>query len=450
MLVRFLFFFIFFMTFFAGLLIKSGMPGNFTILSEFAVILLLILSLISRAGKGVHLTVISNLFTLYILITIFSSLLNGITFIRPIESIRLIFRFYFFYLAIYWLEPNDAFLKRINNILLIFILLQFPIIGIKFIELGIRERTIGGWINTGHVTAVLWPSFIFYCASYYFLYKRKKFFLIVAVCSVLASIVGAKRLIFYIYPVQFIVIYHYLYSSVSGKNFSKKILTFSIVFLLIVGVSSSIMHLNESLNPDKQTGGEVDLQYAFEYSKSYLVGVTADGYSFGRLETTMRVFKILYDSGICNIFFGVGPGVTTPPSFGDKKIKTMFEERFDEFKINYGLTPMARIALEYGLLGVFPFAWMVFYFSIISWRLYNYETDPYWKAFAGGSVWFAFYTVFLFFAYHHGVFWGYTMPALYFYAMAVVSIRYNKIFGRQVKQYDTNIAEYPKEEFARR
>ena len=190
------------------------------------------------------------------------------------------------------------------------------------------------------------------------------------------------------------------------------------------------MYLNKSFNPYKKIGGDIDLGYTLEYSKGYVMGVTASGYSFGRLSTTIRVFQILNDKGKIKLLFGVGPGVTTKPTLGNKTTRLEFEKRFDEFKIHYGLTPMNRIALEYGIIGIVIFGWMLVVFSVKSWRLYNYETDPYWKAFAAGSVGFAFYFLFLFFAYSHGVLWGDTIPPLYYYTMAVVSIRYRKLLHK--------------------
>jgi hypothetical protein len=61
------------------------------------------------------------------------------------------------------------------------------------------------------------------------------------------------------------------------------------------------------------------------------------------------------------------------------------------------------------------------------WRYYQAESDPYWQAFAAGSVGFAFSMLFFYFAYADAAFWGDTMPALFFYAMAVVYTKMNRI-----------------------
>ena len=90
---------------------------------------------------------------------------------------------------------------------------------------------------------------------------------------------------------------------------------------------------------------------------------------------------------------------------------------------------MSLIALEYGVLGGVAYSLIIFLFARMCWRYYKYENDPYWKAFAAGSLGFAFSVLFFSFAYHSTAVYGNTLPALYFYAMAVVYTRSKKIGG---------------------
>ena len=353
-----------------------------------------------------------------------SSLLNDTLLYRSIESLRLLFRFYFFYLAVCWLEPDVTFLKKINLLILLLLLLEFPVIIFRFLQYGIHEEAMGAWERSGSVTATLWFSGIFYCASFFFIYKPKKYFIILALGFVTASILGAKRIVLFLYPLQFLAIYFYIYLKEKRISFSKKLLSFSIIIFFITIVSGSILYFNKSLSPGEQIGEQIDLSYALEYAQRYNEGITADGYSFGRKATTERVFKILADSGVSHLFLGVGPGVTTPSFLDNNQIRRKVKERFEEFKIQYGLTTMSRIALEFGIFGVIAYTWMLAVFSIRCWKLYTQESDPYWKAFAGGSFGFSISMLFFFFFYGHNAFWGDTMPPLYFYAMAVIYIRY--------------------------
>jgi hypothetical protein len=65
----------------------------------------------------------------------------------------------------------------------------------------------------------------------------------------------------------------------------------------------------------------------------------------------------------------------------------------------------------------------------MSWRYYFFEQDPYWKAFAAGSVGFSFSMIFFYIAYGQASFWGDAIPPLFFYAMAVVQVRLQKIMS---------------------
>ena len=65
---------------------------------------------------------------------------------------------------------------------------------------------------------------------------------------------------------------------------------------------------------------------------------------------------------------------------------------------------LAKIALEYGVLGVVAYSLIIFLFARMCGRYYKYENDPYWKAFAAGSLGFAFSMLFFFFAYRANAF----------------------------------------------
>ena len=425
MLKSFLFFNIFVIALFGGLLEKFGMPGPFSLLSEFSIYLLLLLSLIKRSGRKISIPKFWYIFFCFLLITPISSLLNDTPLFRSIESIRLLFRFYFFYLAIIWLEPNDKFIKNIMIFLLIIIIFQFPVIFYKFLTYGIAEITMGAWVRAGSVTAMLWFSTLFFLASFYYLYRPKNYLILIGIGCVLASIVGAKRVVFFLFPIQFISIYYYIYLMGTGASFSKKVVTLSVVLVLISFISGSILYLNKSLNPEGEIGGDINLSYALEYANRYNMGISASGYSYGRVATTKRVFEILLDSGISHIVLGMGPGSTTPTHLDSKNTRRIFEQRYEKFKITYGLTPITRILLEYGIIASMLYGWMIYSFSVKCWRLYLIEHDPYWKAFAGGSFGFSCSMLFFFLCYSHNAFWGIVMPSLYFFSMAVIQIKLN-------------------------
>jgi hypothetical protein len=209
-------------------------------------------------------------------------------------------------------------------------------------------------------------------------------------------------------------------------NLSKKIGTLVLLIVITSTVSASILHFNATLNPEQKVAGNIDVGFAIKTAEAYNSGVDGYGYSYGRLATTERVINALWESGIEQVLLGFGPGFATLSVFDTKESRDYYERQFDKLKIGYGITTITQIALEYGFLGVLVFTWMLVKLSQTCWSLYKLETDPYWRAFAAGSVGFSFSMLFFAYAYHATAFWGATMPALYFYAMAVVYTRYHK------------------------
>ena len=234
---------------------------------------------------------------------------------------------------------------------------------------------------------------------------------------------------FFLYPLQFLAIYYYIYVKGKEGHLSKKMGMLFTSMTLIVVVSGSILYFNETLNPEGKVGGSVDVEYAFDYANEYTTGVDRIRLHYGRVATTKRVFESLVEFRTSRSYsLALGRVLQHYPYLihGEERRSS---ETFSEFKIGYGFTSMSRIALEYGVLGVVAYSLIVFLFARMCWRYYKYENDPYWKAFAAGSVGFAFSMLFFSFAYTQLHFWGDTLPALYFYAMAVVYTRSKKIGG---------------------
>jgi len=407
----------------------AGIPRYFNAMTEAFIFLLLVVSLITRIGRGISVPHLWYCFFYMLLICACSIAVNGSETTRAIFSLRLLYRFYFFYLGITLLDLDDSNLRKINRFVAILLLLQLPVVAIKFCLYGISEETQGAYSLDGSMTTMIPIVVIFYLAAYHYLYRPKLGFILTGIGFVLFSIVGAKRAVFFLYPFQFLAIYYYIYVKGKGVSFSKKMGTLFLVLSLILSISVSILYFNESLNPDRKVGGSIDFKYAFDYAEGYNIGVDGYGYTYGRIATTKRVSEILWNSGLLGVLFGAGPGSATLNRFDTWEDKELLEERLAEFKIGYGFTAMSLIALEYGVLGGVAYSLIIFLFARMCWRYYKYENDPYWKAFAAGSLGFAFSMLFFSFAYHATAVYGNTLPALYFYAMAVVYTRSKKIGG---------------------
>jgi hypothetical protein len=421
---KYLIYAIFFFALFANSLFQLGIPKYFAVGTEILIYLLLIYTLLKKIGRGFPIPHLWYSFVLMVIVGACSIVINDSSLVRSIFSLRLLYRFYFFYLGIILLEPNDQELKKIINYIAILLVLQLPVVAAKFYYYGISELTIGAYSDVGgSVTTMLPIIIIFYLAGYYFLYNSDLRYIILTIAFILFSIVGKKRAVAFLYPLQFLAIFYYIY--VKGKKVAipRKIVVLFLIIASVITVTSSILYINETLNPEKKVGGTVDYKYAVEYAVDYTTRYNAYGYSGGRLSTTTRIFEKLWEAGPDIFLFGFGPGSTVRSIFDQPGKKKDIQRFFEKLQIAYGVTPMCKIALEYGVLGVFAFFLIIFSFTRMCWRFYKNEIDPYWKAFAAGSVGFAFSMVFFFFAYHYPAIFGDTIPCLYFFAMAVVHIK---------------------------
>jgi hypothetical protein len=428
---------ILFFALFGGLLFTFGILKYFVVGTECLIYILFLIAYIKQPGRYRQLPHLWYSFFFMLIITAISMTVNESGAIRALFSLRLLFRFFFFYLAIIALRLDDDNLKKINMFVTLLLLMQLPVVAIKFLKYGIAERTMGAYGGGGSLTTMLPISVIFYFAAYYFLYQRKRWYILAGIGFVLFSIVGKKRAVFFLYPFQFMAIYYYIYLKGTAVQFSKKVGMFFLFSILIVGVSIPFLYFNKTLNPDGQVGGSLDLKYALDFAVDYTTHEDGYGYSSGRVATTKRVFGVLWYSGFDKLAVGFGPGSITTSLFDSSEDrKNLNRLLFDKFKIIYGWTSMTKIVFEYGILGVLAYSLIVILLARMCWRYYKYETDPYWRAFAAGSVGFAFSMLFFFLAYHHPAFWGDTLPCLYFYAMAVVYTRLQKI-GDHVPEIDS-------------
>jgi hypothetical protein len=405
-----------------------GVPEHFAVLTEVMIYAQIIISLISRFGRAIPAPHLWYTFFYMLLISACSIALNHSDIVRAIFSLRLLYRFYFFYLGIIFLDLDEVKMKKLNLFLGILLVMQLPIVAIKFSYYGISELTIGAYAEVGGaLTTVIPIVVVFYLAGYYFLYSANAKLIILAICFILFSIVGKKRAVVFLYPIQFLAIYYYIYVKGKKVHFLKKAGMLLTIIIAVLITSSSIIYINETLNPEKKVGGSVDVLYTFQFARDYTTAVNAYGYTTGRTSTTIRIFQKLYEAGPLALFFGFGPGSTTPSLFDSPEDRVKQKKLYEKLKVTYGVTTMTRIALEYGLAGIVAFSFILFTFAIICWKYYLYENDPYWKAFAAGSVGFAFSMIFFFVTYSHNVFFGDTMLALYFYAMAFVYKRSRQI-----------------------
>jgi hypothetical protein len=417
---------LFTISFFADFFVdRELLPAQFTLLTEILVYLFFLYSLVSHkkgeTGFRWHL-IYTFIFTL--LIAGASVVLNEYYTPRVIFSIRIFWRFFVFYIAIINIGFEESDFKKINKFISFLLILQLPIVATQFyIHGGIVETNFGSFSEGGAVTTMFPIVAIMYLAGYFAFYKRSFIYPLLGVGFMAWSVVGAKKAVLYLFPVALLGIYYFIYFKGKHLRLSKHISYLSLVIAILIAVSVVILKLNPKLNPERKVGGSANLQYALNYTMEYTTSVSAEDPSVtrGRFSTLIHVFETLKDAGFATVLLGYGPGAFTESIFG-----YTVDRRLAKLKASYGMTPLTYLSIEYGILGLIAYSLIILTFLRMCWKYYFYETDPYWKAFAVGSLGLSFFMIFLFCAYNSNSLHGDSFPVLYFYIMGVIFVRLNK------------------------
>lgn len=426
---------IFLVAFLGNLLVGYGLiPYYFTLTTESSVYLLFLYSIFSTSRRHeayrLHL---SFLVAFFLIGALCSILLNGIFNYQPLLSLRLIFRFYFFYLALINLGIDTADLKRINNLLFSLFIIQLPATAIKFYFLGFREETIGTYgVKGGGLTPIIPIIALAYLAGYYVFHKAQKVYILLALGFFLLGIAGVKAVLLFLYPATFIGLYYLLFIRERRLRFYKNMVMFILVVLVSAGAAAAIISVSDRLNPEKAAGGgSIDFSYAVKSAKEYTLERSDDRkYGKGRVATTMIAFASVWNDGLGRFILGYGPGTLTESVFN-------LDRRLDRSTIrvdrSYGVPGMVYVLIEYGMFGVILLGLILWNFARMSWKWYNTETEPYWKAFSFGAFVFSLLYAFIFFTYNR-TFIGDTLPPVYFYAMATMYLRSKETLQENVKR----------------
>lgn len=425
----FLIYGIFFLAFFADSLVGYNLiPAHVTIVTELFIYLLFLYSLvISRAIHKDYCLHLVPLFGFFLIVALCSIVANNVFNFRPIFSLRLILRFFIFYVALINLGLTDSQLKKINTLLFILVIIQLPASAIKFYFYGVSEMTMGTYtVHGGGLTTLIPIIALGYLAGYYTFHKAKTAYLLLGVGFIAYGIVGAKAALFFLLPITFLGLYYLTYIRGKSVNAAIHLSMIAIIVLLSIVVGGTIIKFNQRLNSEREVGGSIDLSYAIKYSQNYTTAMDPRNSEFGggRFATTMLVFDQIWNGGLVPVFFGYGPGCLTKSILhGGPNV----DPRIVRISGSYGKTGMTFILTEYGLFGVIALGLMFCIFAHMCWKWYNYEKEPYWKAFAVGSLVFAFLNLFIFFAYNTLPIAGDTIPPVYFYVMATMYLRLKQI-----------------------
>ena len=172
---------------------------------ELLIYFLFLYALISTKQKVVFPYVFYILF--FILIAIFSILVNYSFNFEPIYGLRLLIRFYIFFLALVNLDLSDEEIKRINKFIFIILVIQIPVATIKLFVYGPGEQAIGSYsLTEGSLSTIIPLIAIGYLISYYFYYKRTYWYLFFSLGFVYFSIIAKKRALVFMLPILILLL----------------------------------------------------------------------------------------------------------------------------------------------------------------------------------------------------------------------------------------------------
>lgn len=351
-------------------------------------------------------------------------IVNNMFNVRLVIRLRLLLRFYVFYLALINLGLTEGQFKKINSFVFFLFIIQLPASAIKFYFLGVSEETIGTYaVRGGGWTTIIPVVAIGYLSAYYTQFKKNKWLIGLSIGFILFGIVGEKLALLFIFPISFIGLYYLNVTKGKKVNLPRVVLSLTIIFLFSFIVAAATIKYQPRLNKENAVGGSIDFKYALQYSKDYTHSVRADEQTAnGRSATTKIVFSTLKSGTIGNKVFGFGPGVLSKSFFDKNKF---VHSRIARVAESYGVTGFALFLMEFGWTGVLCVITLFIAFIQLCWRWLNVEQDPYWKAFANGSFVFSGYFLFIFLFYNRVPLLDDTITPVFYYAMAVAFYRLN-------------------------
>jgi hypothetical protein len=427
---------IFFMGFIGGGLIEYGiLPVHFKMLSEIGVYGLFVYSLIvSGKSRKPYQTPLLPLWLCLLFVAIISASINGYFNLKSISSLRFIFRFYIFYIALINLDIDEKSLLKINKVLFVLFLIQIPVVAYKFTIFGVSERTIGSYAARGGGLTTMMPIvMVSYFMSFYYYFKRSNWFILFSACFIMWGVVGAKAALFFLFPLNFICLYYLMVIRSKGYNFLRDLRIFSLVGVFSVCVMAIFLYAQPRMNPDREIGGRIDFRYALEFAERYETATHPEdeNVGIGRVATTKVALNQVVEEGFFTLLFGYGPGTLTPTPFGSGKV---YDKRVINIASGYGISGAVYIFVEYGIIGAGLFFMIFIGFLRHSWVCFNNEKSDYWKAFSSGTVVFCLLNLVIFSTYNILPVTDETLLPVFYYAMAIMHIRSSKDQTRDMQK----------------
>lgn len=273
-------------------------------------------------------------------------------------------------------ECDDKLVSRVGKFIIILVLLQIPVVLIKYQIMGQTESGAIGTLSTraGSISTVFPALVVAFLTSFYF-YTRKNVYLFLIIMFALFGIIGGKRAIVVFLPAEMFLGY-ILYMLYNRTEMSRKMvgnaLIVSLVSALVVCLTIKTV---PTLNPEHSNWGSVDLEHVLEYTEDYTDSGYLEGESGATLQEIRRIeglqyfVNLLLDYDYMKMMLGDGAGNLVKSKYADDS-----GDMIDVYGVRYGgRMGFIWLLMQVGILGVA--AHLCFYVLIV-WKIHSIKSLP--------------------------------------------------------------------------
>lgn len=377
----------------------------------------------------------------FFIVCIVSAALNDTSILELTLFLRQCIRFHILLWILVTLDLPEELILKTHKLLIVLFLIQIPTAIVRLFIFGQGEKAIGTYAMEGGGNSTAIPmvaaSFI---VCYHYLYRKRpvSWFLVLAFLGF--GVIGDKRAVVVLVPATLAFAY-WLCVKDTRRDVSRMVLKISVMIAISAPTVFYFgVRLMPTLNPDDRVWGRFSLHYAIDYIEWYNRGGNQKELSFGRVESTERIYQFLCDRGPATVMFGLGPGKFLKSSFGGRDVD-YFREQLTMVGVVYGIMSLNFLALQVGYVGAA--IWIAFfaYAMFILSRSAQQETDPYWRAYFTSMVCLSFVVLVIASTYNN-VFLENDLMSMTYMLLLAFAIRRHSLFARVRASSLTTVREY--------
>jgi hypothetical protein len=378
------------LAFFIGIIEQFNIEMFYiNLLTEGLIFFLLIDTYIACSNKKLGFNVPGlKIFLIFTFALIISMFINSSNLYQSYLYYRFFLTPYLLMLIIVNIPLAERSLRKIVDFIQYLFIFQLIATIVKLVILGTPEHPVGTIIVAGGGVATYIPLIAAgFLISKYYIYEKKKSYLILLLLFPLIAYASQKRGTFFFLPVIFLFFVYMLGKiDIKSRAFHKKVrYTFLLlgISLLVLIVASKKINI---MNPEGTKNGSFNPNFLFESSVQY--NSLEGEYTYGRYASFIMVNKVLANSKLKTQLFGFGAETLKGSTRGDG--------RFEAFGVGGTYPGISYQFIQSGFLGGGLWLLMLYYYGLMIFRTIKKEQDRYWKSIGMGSL----VLIFIFFVDH--------------------------------------------------